>query len=468
MDMSRKSLFCIVVLLYSSLAYLQAQTEIHVRIVDRKCDSVQLQSYNWKQKSGTHWVQTYQPEVVFKSKSSLQPGMYWICADTDRVAAVVIPTTKKQKITVVVANDSLQFVNSPESSVYANYMRQKSLYALQFQQLDEQYQSAQKLPTFMIQAAVDSLVVKARKLQREEENFQSSFLQTYQGTLAANLIRAGAAVSTPPQSYYNNPQKIQEHIMRHYFDDFPWEDPRVLNSSVSEDKIQQFGEFIYQEDRPDLDTFVVQTLKAAAVNETSLLAFFEKLDLKIGRYLSNYKVEHTYIKMLQYILTCPNVPKVRRIFYERELQIINKNLDGSFATDFKMVLSNGDTTSLYDIQSDYILLFLHNPTCTTCREVRRRIAKYEQLNQAIDKGRLKVVTVYMENDAKVWDNYLKTEANPQYVHGWNFDQAIEQKELYETRTIPYMFLLDKDKRIIRKNILVNEIETYIQLYNINQ
>ena len=101
-------------------------------------------------------------------------------------------------------------------------------------------------------------------------------------------------------------------------------------------------------------------------------------------------------------------------------------------------------------------------------QVRARIANYPALNNAIDNGNLKVLTVYFENDKDVWANYLKNDANPHYLHGWNFDQTIENENLYDTRTIPYMFLLDKDKRVIKKDILVNEIEDYIQQLGIDK
>ena len=179
--------------------------------------------------------------------------------------------------------------------------------------------------------------------------------------------------------------------------------------------------------------------------------------------MSNYKVEHTYIKMLQHILrTRPDIDKVRTIYYEHELKTINKNVDGSIASDFRFITPNGDTTSLLQFPSDYTLLLLHNPNCHTCREVRRRLSEDEILNKAIETGHLNVLTIYMENEQNVWNNYLKTEAHPKYKHGWNFDLKIENEDIYETRTIPYMFLLDKDKRVIRKNILYNEIDMYIQ------
>ena len=75
--------------------------------------------------------------------------------------------------------------------------------------------------------------------------------------------------------------------------------------------------------------------------------------------------------------------------------------------------------------------------------------------------------VYFEDDPQVWSNYVNSrEANPKYVQGWNYDQSIDDNDLFDTRTIPYMFLLDKDKVVIKKDLLVNEIEPYIDYLRI--
>ena len=122
---------------------------------------------------------------------------------------------------------------------------------------------------------------------------------------------------------------------------------------------------------------------------------------------------------------------------------------------------------MYDIQSDYTLLYLQHPTCPTCHQVRNRMKDFDKLNRAIESGKLKVVMVYFEDDPQVWSNYINSrEANPKYLQGWNFDQTIDDQNLFDTRTIPYMFLLDKDKVVIKKDLLVNEIEPYIEYLRI--
>jgi cytochrome oxidase Cu insertion factor (SCO1/SenC/PrrC family) len=187
----------------------------------------------------------------------------------------------------------------------------------------------------------------------------------------------------------------------------------------------------------------------------------------LGSNISPYKVEHTYIAMLKDALAYPKLDENRKRRYTRELGFVDKNHAGDTVPDFRLVLANGDTTTFYAIESEYTLLYLQHPTCPTCHQVRNRMKGFDKLNRAIESGKLKVVMVYFEDDPKVWDNYIhSSEANPKYLQGWNFDQTIDDKDLFDTRTIPYMFLLDKDKVVIKKDLLVNEIEPYIDYLKI--
>ncbi len=464
--MSRFSIFITAVTLCAASFPCFAQLEIKVTSEGISCDSLKLQSYNWEKKSGTNLVIPFSQAATFKQKASIKPGMYWITADTNQLATILISPEKKQKISLSINPSGITFDKSPENTIYQQYLSKMSEFNKQRAALDKEYAEAQNLPAYMLRTLADSLTARAKRIQQARSEYEQKIIRENPKTLLASVVAANISLPEIPMNYYNNPPKIQEFIMQHFFDNFPWNDPRIFNTPVAENKFKEYVDFVYQIDRPELDTFVVEALKASSINATSHQLFFERLDKDLGYYMSNYKVEHTYIKMLQYILATTDLEKIRRTYYEYELSTINKNLNGSIAADFRFVNEKGDTSNLHSVQSEYTLLFLHNPTCSTCREVRRRIANYEWLNKAIASGRLNVLTVYMEKDEKVWKHYLENEANPSYMHAWNFDTSIEDNKLYETRTIPYMFLLDKDKRVIKKNILYNEIEDYIQYLKI--
>ena len=52
------------------------------------------------------------------------------------------------------------------------------------------------------------------------------------------------------------------------------------------------------------------------------------------------------------------------------------------------------------------------------------------------------------------------------MHGWDFQHTIEEQQLYDLRVIPYLFLLDKDKRVIKKDLPGDEISDYLRRLNL--
>lgn len=445
------------------------QMEISIKLKNTPCDSIVIQAFKDK-KFSTIYAQPFSETVVFKSKTPLEPGMYNILADSNIQDVFIISSPKNQKFSILIDTNQNIYQGSPENTKYHDFLLKIVEFNQQRAALDKEYQDAQKsMPQYMLGVLADSLTARAKRIAAEREKFQRQQIAENPNSLYAAIVSTTIDIPEIPMEYYNDRYKIQKHIISHYFDNFPWKEPAIFNIPIGVDKIKEYCSMIYQIDNPDFDTLVVDALKAASVNETSLYAFYDQVEKVLGSNISPYKVEHTYIAMLKYMLTYKNLAPARKARYERELKFIDKNLDGSIAPDFRVVTNHGDTISLHSIKSDYMILYLQHPTCPTCRAARGKMATYEHLNKAINNGKLKVLTVYFENDPQVWDDFIhSSEANPRYMHGWNFDQTIADQELYETRTIPYMFLLDKDKKIIKKDILINEIEDYIQRLGIDR
>lgn len=432
-------------------------------------DSLKIESYLQDKQHKVSFTQPFANEVVFKDKKALAPGFYWIIGDTNKIGSFLISDNKNQKFTVQITEDTVIYKGSPENTRNVEYISHIQNFGRQLRALDLEFQQAQaSMPQYMLRVLADSLTAKAKRINKAQDEYQLAVIKENKGYLLASIVELARSIPEVPQEYYQNRDLYQKFVVEHFFDHFPWNDPRIFCTPIADDKIKEYCNIIYQLDRKDLDTFVVATLNAAQVNEESYYLFYDKVEKILGSNISPYKVEHTYIKMLQNILSYPKLDENHSRRCSRELKTINKNLEGDMVPNFRIVMANGDTTSLYDIQSNYLLLYLQHPTCPTCREVRGKMANFPALNTAIAKGNLKVLTVYFEGDEKVWKNYLKSsEANPSYLHGWNFDQTIDDNDLYDTRTIPFMFLLDKDKKVIRKDLLYNEIEDYVKRLGLN-
>lgn len=447
---------------------LMAQVNIHIDLQNTKTfDSIFVKS-EAKLQTKKYLSAPFGPSVTLQDKESLKPGMYEILGDSTFLGVILIPTEKNQKFSLKIDDEKVTFANSKENTAYYKYLDDIAAYNHKLDSLNEQFQQAQKsMPQYMLKVFVDSLSASARRINNEMRDFQTRTAKANAGTLFGSIVATSTYLQDPPQEIVSDRRAFQRYYIEHFFDNFAWNDPRIFNTPIVEQKLKEYCNLIYQLDNPDYDTLVVAALNKAKVNQTSYEYLFDALQYVLGRIISPYKVEHTYIAMLKDALTYPKLSEDRKRHHTRELGFINKNLVGDTIPNFVMVLANGDTTTMYDIQSEYTILYLQHPTCPTCHNVRNMMKNFPKLNQAIESGRLKVVMVYFEDDPKVWSNYINSsEANPKYVQGWNFDQAIDDNDLFDTRTIPYMFLLDKDKKVIKKDLLYNEIEPYIEYLRI--
>ncbi len=445
-----------------------AQVSIHIDIKgDKTFDSVFVRS-EAKLQTKKYLSAPYSPSVTLQDKESLKPGMYEILGDSTYLAVIFIPSEKNQKFSLTIDGENVTFANSKENTAYYDYLRGMIGYNKRLDSLNEEFQRAQRtLPQYMLKVFVDSLSANARRINDEMRTYQRKTAAANKGTLMGSVVATATYLNDPPQEVVSDRHLFQSYYIEHFFDNFAWNDPRIFNTIVIEQKLKEICNMIYQYDNPEYDTFVVAALNQAKVNQTSYEYLFDALEHVLGSNISPYKVEHTYIAMLKDALAYPKLDENRKRRYTRELGFIDKNHAGDTVPDFRLVLANGDTTTFYAIESEYTLLYLQHPTCPTCHQVRNRMKGFDKLNRAIESGKLKVVMVYFEDDPKVWDNYIhSSEANPKYLQGWNFDQTIDDKDLFDTRTIPYMFLLDKDKVVIKKDLLVNEIEPYIDYLKI--
>ena len=410
----------------------------------------------------------FAPSVTLQDKESMKPGMYEILGDSTLLGVILVPSDKNQKFSLKIDGENVTFSNSKENTGYINYVNDLAVFNKRLDSLNLLFQDAQKsMPQYMLKVFVDSLSASARRINKEMREFQQRTAAANAGSLLGSVIATSTYLEDPPQEIVGNRRLFQKYYLEHFFDNFAWNDPRIFNTPIVANKLKEYCNMIYQIDNPEYDSLVVDALNRAKVNQTSYEYLFDELEHVLGSNISPYKVEHTYIAMLKDALQYPKLDENRNRRYTRELGFIDKNHAGDTIPNFNMVLANGDTISMYDIQSEYTLLYLQHPTCPTCHQVRNRMKDFDKLNKAIASGKLKVVMVYFEDDPQVWNNYIKSkEANPNYLQGWNYDQSIDDNDLFDTRTIPYMFLLDKDKKVIKKDLLVNEIEPYIDYLKI--
>lgn len=427
-------------------------------------DSLFFQQYDGKKYVTVESIQNAKSSV-FKGKKQLSAGMYQICGDSIPLAEILISfPTKNLQLQIEIDDEDIIFKNSEENAEYVDYIRKIYQYRKAMAGFEKEFKEIQqgKVPDYMKQNMADNLMEKAQQLESEHLQYQQEVIDKYEGFLLASIVKLGKELPPLPQHYYQNQLLVYRYFAEHSFDFYDFNDERLLYTPMTSDKIKDYAKLLYQFEESDGVPFIEMLLKKMKISMTTYYLFFDQLERVLGIIYSPFWTEDLYIAMLEDALKIPNLEEARQVRYTQELIRINKNRKGDILPDFAIQLSNDSLTTLYHVESDYLILYFQNPDCPTCVTVREAMKNMNILNQAIASGKVKVLTIYFEEDEALWRQYLDHEANSSYLHGWNYLHNIETDNLFDLRTIPYIFLVDKNKKVIKKDLLVNEIEYYVR------
>ncbi len=137
--------------------------------------------------------------------------------------------------------------------------------------------------------------------------------------------------------------------------------------------------------------------------------------------------------------------------YEMAASLVGKKAPDVISTD-----QYGKTKSIYEMTAPYIIVYMYNPQCEHCQEQSPKLVRFyeEWKNKGVDVFAIAIDT----NDAE-WKDYIKkTGMNFTNVHDPT-NKSIYAK--YFVDQTPELYVLNKDRIIIGKNLKVNQIETII-------
>ena len=118
------------------------------------------------------------------------------------------------------------------------------------------------------------------------------------------------------------------------------------------------------------------------------------------------------------------------------------------ATDFLYIDKGGKSGTLHKFEAEETLLIFYDPDCDNCTEIIEKLRYNRELNAKIMSGKMKVLAIYAEDNLELWKRELaKMPTN------WVVGRAVSKIKplgLYILRAMPAIYLLDKDKKVVKK------------------
>lgn len=223
-------------------------------------------------------------------------------------------------------------------------------------------------------------------------------------------------------------------------------------------------------ERRILDFLEVLNQQSAQASKATLGAFMDELlagdtavislivDEVLEKYLyqagSPIRNERYYLTVVDRIISNNRIDAAEKGRFAFQQRMMRLNQPGQFAENFAYVTDSGERGTLKDIGTEHLLIYFNNPDCAECKRVKRIMEQSAVINDGIKSKRLKVLSVYTDGNLSVWEGaqYL-----PEWINTCDGERQIADNHLYDLRAIPSLYLLDKDKRVIIKDGLIEEI-----------
>ena len=195
---------------------------------------------------------------------------------------------------------------------------------------------------------------------------------------------------------------------------------------------------------------------------------FETITSLVQKYLydpnSPLRYEDVYYHFVRRLSEYQGYSPELRSIYANEARLCALNMCGMKASDFDFSDKKGRIRNLYGIKADFILLFFSNPGCEACMDIIRALDSNPVVNSMIDSGELAVANIYIDEDIASWYDYMPVYPAKWY-NGYDHNLIIRREQLYNVRAIPSVYLLDRDKVVIMKDALTEDVLSFLMAQN---
>lgn len=124
------------------------------------------------------------------------------------------------------------------------------------------------------------------------------------------------------------------------------------------------------------------------------------------------------------------------------------NARDSIAADFRFATPEASENRLHTFApGEPLLLLFYNPDCSHCRQVIDQLRKMQNLPR--------VLAVCIETPAKRWES-TRSDLPNNWVAAFDRSGVIEN-DIYSIRSMPSIYLLDADRRVVLKNPPVKKL-----------
>lgn len=304
-------------------------------------------------------------------------------------------------------------------------------------------------------------------LEYIEKNFSSqlynpfiNWINVYDPKFESGFHMLYNVISTPQMFLLDRDKRI---IGRNLNTD-ALEEILTTESAKREQMIGFFSQIFNQSTDSAIINGNIDILYQKSSNEPQLFKelFYELFNFL--RYSDNYHLQDGAEYLAQeYIIAKSSIWESENLISDatKWLEIYNMNPLGGDATDLQLEEIGGSPINLYDIKSEYKVLYFYKIDCGVCTHVSQQMDSLYKEYKPLLKNNLEFVAINTGKEYNEWVKYI-AQHNYNWSNVWGGDYANAIYEKYYLESVPTIYLL-KNNMVIAKDITDLDLAEVLQI-----
>lgn len=391
-------------------------------------------------------------KMVFKGKDKYPQGFYFIYQNSKLYFEFVVDDIQHFSIETDTVDqiNSIKVKGSEENTTLFNYQRFIATKGKLAKPIQDELRKTKNKDSIKI------LTEKMTKIDNEVRDYMDDIIKNNSTQFISKFIKATKEIEVPDAPILPDQKKDSLFSFRyyktHFFDNFDFQDERMLYTPVFHPKIKQYLDNLtspYPDSLSEASDYLIE--KARGNTEMfKYLVYWLTYHFESSKTMGHdaifvHLVQKYYMTHQAFWVDSTQLEKITE-----RAQLLNPILIGKKAPPISMLDSVNKPVSLYDIKAPYTVLIFWDEDCGHCqKEVPKLKELYESKLKAMG---IKVFAIATEEKPAAWKKFIiEHKLNWTNVHQPDDYKRAVTKKIYDIQTTPYIYLLDENKIIKAKH-----------------
>ncbi|MEO0339254.1 MAG: thioredoxin-like domain-containing protein [Bacteroidota bacterium] len=403
-----------------------------------------------------------QGKATFRREEGYKQGFYIISLPNRNTLQILVGADQQFKITSI-ADDLVmgtQISGSQNNELlYENLKFQENLNP-RFLAVSNDLKTAQAgTPEY------DQFKKEQDQLTAERNNHLNSLYNEAPNSLFTSFKRAG---QNPDLKDFRLKDGSPDEVAQiqaykiEFWDNVDFSDERLLRSPVIINKLKRYMTQLTPQNPDSITTSADRLIAKVEGKYPKYFKFFAnwvalqyqptKTTLMDAEAVMVHMVQNYFTEEKAFWAQPGEVQGLQQRAAEMQASLVNKKGPDVISTD-----PNGQTRSIYEMDNDYIVVYMYNPECEHCQEETPILRDFSIRY----KDKVGVFAIAIDTDDTKWRNYIQKAGIQNWTNVYDPTNRSIYAKYFVDKT-PELYLLNKDKVIIGKNLKTFQAEELIK------